>query len=73
MKNAKNAPVKMLTQGNLWPFVLITSLFMLWGLANTFRYNLVLDLGIQFGVKVAQRTGPEGDARDHDSSGSQWV
>ena len=41
MKNERNASAHMLNKGNLWPFILITSLFMLWGLANNMTDTLL--------------------------------
>src|SRR5690554_3218344 len=39
MNNSKPQPL--ITPGNLWPFILITSLFMLWGLANNMTDTLL--------------------------------
>lgn len=36
-----NKPKSLISAGNLWPFVLITSLFMLWGLANNMTDTLL--------------------------------
>lgn len=36
-----NKPKSLITAGNLWPFILITSLFMLWGLANNMTDTLL--------------------------------
>ena len=34
-------PKSLISAGNLWPFILITSLFMLWGLANNMTDTLL--------------------------------
>lgn len=34
-------PKSLISEGNLWPFILITSLFMLWGLANNMTDTLL--------------------------------
>jgi FHS family L-fucose permease-like MFS transporter len=36
-----NKPKPLISAGNLWPFILITSLFMLWGLANNMTDTLL--------------------------------
>lgn len=36
-----NNPKSLISAGNLWPFILITSLFMLWGLANNMTDTLL--------------------------------
>src|SRR5690554_5013959 len=36
-----NKPKSLISAGNLWPFILITSLFMLWGLANNMTDTLL--------------------------------
>lgn len=37
----KTNPQSLISKGNLWPFILITSLFMLWGLANNMTDTLL--------------------------------
>jgi len=41
MTNNKTQNPGLIKQGNLWPFILITSLFMLWGLANNMTDTLL--------------------------------
>lgn len=41
MKTDKPGNTRLISHGNLWPFILITSLFMLWGLANNMTDTLL--------------------------------
>ena len=41
MKTNKPSNTDLISPGNLWPFILITSLFMLWGLANNMTDTLL--------------------------------
>lgn len=41
MRHQNNQPSSIIARGNLWPFILITSLFMLWGLASNMTDTLL--------------------------------